>query len=95
MVPGWGAARGQAGLAARGILTYSLRTRRFDRLTDFGGYPVWLPDSRQLMFVSAGRDFHVVDTRSRRVRKVFSAQRDIIGPPQLTREGREASSLGA
>ena len=81
---------GQAGLAARGILTYSLRPRRFDRLTDFGGYPVWLPDSRQLMFVSAGRDFHVVDTRSRRVRKVFSAQRDIIGPPQLTREGREA-----
>ena len=81
---------GQAGLAARGILTYSLRTRRFDRLTDFGGYPVWLPDGRQLMFVSAGRDFHVVDTRSRRVRKVFSVERDIIGPPQLTREGREA-----
>ena len=81
---------GQAGLAARGIMTYSLRTRKFDRLTDFGGYPVWLPDSRQLMFVSGGRDFHVVDTRSRKVEKVFSVQGDIIGPPQLTREGREA-----
>ena len=81
---------GQAGLAAHGILTYSLRTRRFDRLTDFGGYPVWLPDSRHVMFVSGGRDFSVVDSRSRKVQKVFSVERDIIGPPQVTRDGREA-----
>ena len=81
---------GQAGLAARGIITYSLRSRRYDRLTDFGGYPVWLPDSRHVMFVSGGRDFYVVDTRSRKVEKVFSVPRDIIGPPQLTRDGREA-----
>jgi len=81
---------GQAGLAAHGILTYSLRTRRFDQLTNFGGYPVWLPDSRHVMFVSGGRDFYVVDSRSRKVQKVFSVQRDVIGPPQLTRDGREA-----
>jgi hypothetical protein len=67
-----------------------LRSRRYDRLTDFGGYPVWLPDSRRLLFVSGGRDFHVVDTRSRKVEKVFSVPRDVIGPPQLTRDGREA-----
>jgi Tol biopolymer transport system component len=81
---------GQAGLAARGIVTYSLRSRQFNRLTDFGGYPVWLPDSRHLMFVSGGRDFYVVDTRSRKVDKVFSVPRDVVGPPQLTRDGREA-----
>jgi eukaryotic-like serine/threonine-protein kinase len=81
---------GQAGLAARGILTYSLRSRTFDRLTDFGGYPVWLPDSRHLMFVSGGRSFYVVDTRTHAAAKVFSVQRDVIGPPQLTRDGREA-----
>jgi Tol biopolymer transport system component len=81
---------GQDGLAARGIIVYSLQSRSFDRLTDFGGYPVWLPDSRRVMFVAGGRDFHVVDTRSRKVEKVFSVHRDIIGPPQLTRDGREA-----
>ena len=81
---------GQAGLGARGIITYSLRSRTFERLTDFGGYPVWLPDGRRLMFVAGGRNFHIVDTRSRKVEKVFSVQRDIIGPPQLTRDGREA-----
>jgi Tol biopolymer transport system component len=81
---------GQAGLAAHGIFTYSLRTKTFDRLTDFGGYPVWLRDSRHLMFVNGGHDFYVLDTRSKKAGKVFSAPRDIIGPPQLTRDGREA-----
>jgi hypothetical protein len=42
------------------------------------------------MFVAGGQGFHVVDTRSRKVEKVFSVQRDVIGPPQLTRDGREA-----
>ena len=80
---------GQAGLAARGIIVYSMRSRTFDRLTQTGGYPVWLPDSQHVMFVSGGRQFDVVDTRSKKVEKVFSVQRDIIGPPQLTRDGRE------
>jgi hypothetical protein len=42
------------------------------------------------MYVSGGRDFYVVDARSRKVEKVFSVQRDIIGPSQVTRDGREA-----
>ena len=81
---------GQAGLAAHGIITYSLRSHSFDRLTNFGGYPVWLPDSRHLMFVSGGHDFYVADIHSKNVQKVFSVTRDIIGPPQLTRDGRQA-----
>ena len=81
---------GQVGLAAHGIMIYSLQSRLFERLTDFGGYPVWLPDSRRLMFVSNGRGFYVADTRTRKVEKVFSVEGDIIGPPQLTRDGREA-----
>jgi Tol biopolymer transport system component/serine/threonine protein kinase len=81
---------GQVGLEAHGIMVHSLQSRLFEQLTDFGGYPVWLPDSRRLMFVSGGRAFHVVDTRTRKVEKIFSVERDIIGPPQLTRDGREA-----
>jgi len=88
--PDGGQLAGQAGLAARGIITYSLSSRRFERFTDFGGYPVWLPDSQRLLFVSGGHDFYVLDTRSRKVTKVFSVPRDVIGPPQLTRDGRHA-----
>src|SRR5262249_4162941 len=76
---------GQAGLAARGIITYSLRSRRFDRFTDFGGYPVWLGDERRVMFVSGGKDFFMLDTRSRKTQKVFSVERDVIGPAQVSR----------
>jgi hypothetical protein len=47
---------GQSGLAPKGIVTYSFRTRSFDRLTDFGEFPVWLADSRRVMFVSGGKD---------------------------------------
>ena len=43
---------GMAGLEARGIITYSLRSRTFDRLTDFGGFPVWFPDSQHVLFVA-------------------------------------------
>jgi Tol biopolymer transport system component len=81
---------GQDGLAAGGIITYSLRERTFDRLTDFGGYPVWLPDSRHILFVSGGKNFFVVDARSKKVDKVFSVRRDVIGPAQLSRDGRDA-----
>jgi len=81
---------GQAGLGEHGIIVYSLVSQTFERLTDLGGYPVWLPDGRRLMFVAGGRNFYLVDIRTRKVDRVFSVQRDIIGPPQLTRDGREA-----
>jgi Tol biopolymer transport system component len=81
---------GTAGLATQGLMVYSLRSKTFERLTDFGEWPAWLPDSRQLLFVSGGKDFHVLDTKSKNVRKVFSVTRDVIGPPQLSKNGRQA-----
>jgi Tol biopolymer transport system component len=79
---------GAIGPRDAGILTYELRTHRYERLTDFGEWPVWLPDSRHILFVSGGKAFYVVDRVTKQVRKVFAATRDVIGPPRLTREGR-------
>jgi hypothetical protein len=79
-----------AGLAAHGIIMYSLQSRTFNQLTDFGEHPAWLPDSQHVLFVAGGKSFFVLDTRSRKADKVFSVQRDIIGPAQLSRDGREA-----
>jgi Tol biopolymer transport system component len=59
-------------------------------LTDFGEWPVWLPDGRHILFVSGGKAFYIVDRETRQVRKVFTAGRDVIGPPRLTRDGRHA-----
>ncbi len=79
---------GMIGAVDRGIVVYTLGSRTYQRLTDFGQWPVWLPDSRRLLFVSGGKAFYVVDRETKAVRKVFAVARDVIGPPQLTPDGR-------
>ena len=73
-----------------GIVTYSLRSHKYERLTDFGEWLAWFPDNRHVLFVADGKAFFVVDTRSKQVRKIFSVTRDVIGPPRLTRDGTKA-----
>jgi eukaryotic-like serine/threonine-protein kinase len=73
-----------------GIAVYSLAAHTYQHLTDFGEWPVWLPDSRRLLFVANGNAFYTVDSSSRQVRKVFSVARDVIGPPRITPDGRKA-----
>jgi serine/threonine protein kinase len=79
---------GQAGTVSQGIVIYDLRSGTFRRLTDSGEFPVWLPDSQRLLFVSGG-SFFVVDAASGAVTNVFSVSRDVIGPMQVSRDGRE------
>ena len=44
----------------------------YEPVSDFGEWPVWLPDGRRILFVADGRAFYVVDSRSKKVRKVLS-----------------------
>jgi serine/threonine protein kinase len=67
-----------------------LRTREYELLTDFGEWPVWLPDSRRVLFVARGKAFFILDTRSRQFTKTFSVTRDVIGPAQLAPDGKTA-----
>ncbi|HSP13315.1 MAG TPA: protein kinase [Thermoanaerobaculia bacterium] len=73
-----------------GVYVYSLATHAFMQLTDFGEWPVCLPDNRHILFVAGGKAFYVVDKDTKAVRKVFSVVRDVIGPARLTRDGRQA-----
>ncbi|HEV8382525.1 MAG TPA: hypothetical protein VGQ29_13120, partial [Gemmatimonadales bacterium] len=79
---------GTSGASDRGIVLYTLSSRTYERLTGHGQWPVWLPDSRRLLFVSGGNAFYVVDSETRLVQRVFAVTRDVIGPPQLTPDGR-------
>jgi Tol biopolymer transport system component len=83
---------GQIGISggARGIVIYTFASRSYERLTDFGEWPVWLGDSRRLLFVNKGREFWTIDTRTKATRKVYSTIWDTLGPPRLTRDGRIA-----
>ncbi len=81
---------GNVGGMATGILVYSFKTKRYEKISDVGEWPVWLPDNRQILFVANRNAFYIVDTRTKQVRKIFAVERDVIGPPRLTRDGRSA-----
>jgi hypothetical protein len=79
---------GQTTITATGIATYSFRNRAYDVLTDFGEFPVWLPNNRQLLFVSRGREIVLIDRLTKMRRTLFVDPRNVIGPVQMTRDGR-------
>ena len=81
---------GNVGAMATGIQVYSFRTKRYEKILDYGEWPVWLPDGRRILFVANRNAFYIVDTRTKQVRKIYSVERDVIGPPRLTRDGRFA-----
>jgi len=78
---------GDVGAVDAGIIVYSLSSRTYMRLTEFGQWPVWLPDSRRILFVSGGNGFYVVDRETAQVRRIYASDRDVLGPPGLTRDG--------
>ena len=81
---------GALGAAGRGIAVYSFITKTYEMLADFGEWPVWLPDGRRVLFVANKHDFFVLDSRTKRAQKIFTLDRDVVGPPRLSRDGRWA-----
>jgi Tol biopolymer transport system component len=73
-----------------GIVTYSFKTGKYERLTNYGEWPVWLPDSRRILFVSNGNCFYVIDSLSKQkpATEIFSVERDSLGPPRIPPDGR-------
>lgn len=72
-----------------GIGIYDLDAKTYDWLTDFGDWPIWLNDNRQLLFVSQGT-IYLFDTHSRKYHQVFVVtDQDVdIGSPALSRDNR-------
>jgi Tol biopolymer transport system component len=54
-----------------GIFAYSLETEHWEQLLDFGRMPIWLKDSRRLLFWSDGALF-LLDTATREHREIIS-----------------------
>ncbi len=83
------------GSLGAGITVYSLESRSYTQITDFGEWPVWLPDSRHLLFVANGNAFYVADVdvlsrqAQREAQRVYSVTGDVIGPPRVTRDGKK------
>jgi Tol biopolymer transport system component len=71
-----------------GVVMYTLETQTYERLTNFGEWPVWLPDGRRVLMGDGGKRFWLLDTQTKRTKAIYSGSRDVLGPPRLTADGR-------
>ena len=54
-----------------GVLVYSFATRSYEKLADHGAYPIWMRDSRRLLYLDAGK-IRLVDSRTKEAREVWA-----------------------
>jgi Tol biopolymer transport system component/tRNA A-37 threonylcarbamoyl transferase component Bud32 len=64
-----------------GVAVYSPASRNFRKLTEYGADPVWLSDSRRLMFLDKGK-IHLLDTASGSTGELVS-----VTPEEVARRG--------
>jgi Tol biopolymer transport system component len=80
--------------AAAGIFVYDLSARTFQEINEAGTFPVWLRDGRQILYRSADvRALDVVDTQTRKVRRVFSTGRENIASLDISPNGTEVAAV--
>src|SRR5215213_1723383 len=61
-----------------GIVIYDLETEHYERLTEFGRSPVWLSDSRRLLFQQQGK-LYLIDSHSKNMREILSVSPNEFG----------------
>ena len=71
-----------------GVMMYTFKTQTYERLTNFGEWPVWLPDSRRVLMGDGGKQFWLLDTQTKQTKVIYSGGRDVLGPPRLAADGR-------
>ncbi len=71
-----------------GLYVYSFQSQEYQKVTDAGLDPVWLPGSRRLLYHHDGR-LHLADTASAETREVLS-----VAPAEVARRGFSVSRDG-
>ena len=66
----WLAGDQRRGGVFSGITIYSLESQQFQQLTDVGRTPVWLSDSRRILYKHDGK-LYLVDSRSKKVSELL------------------------
>ncbi|HWM95169.1 MAG TPA: protein kinase [Thermoanaerobaculia bacterium] len=57
-----------------GIYLYSLAARRYERLTDSGWRPIWMPDGKKILFLDQGWKVAAVDLATRERQEVLAPE---------------------
>ena len=72
----------------RGLGIYSLESEKLERLTRFGMHPVWLADSRRLLFTDQGSQLYSSTASPAKTREILSIAPYEIDTPTLSRDDR-------
>ena len=75
------------GARPSGIVVYSLDSQQYEKLTDFGAQPVWLSDSRRLLFQTPSK-LYLIDSQSKKIHEVLSVAPHGFGGVTLPRDDR-------
>jgi Tol biopolymer transport system component len=70
-----------------GLGIYSLESEKLERLTRFGSDPVWVGDSRRLLFQNQGK-FYLIDRQTGKPREILSVAPHGVDGPTLSRDDR-------
>jgi Tol biopolymer transport system component/predicted Ser/Thr protein kinase len=77
-----------SGGPSAGIGIYSLESQKLERPTDFGQDPIWLRDSRRLLFNSEDK-LYLLDSQSKKTREILNVSPQRFGRgPAITRDNR-------
>jgi len=71
----------------QGVLVYSFDDRRFEKLTGSGSWPIWLQDSRRLLFPAAEK-LNLIDSQSREIREILSAAPHFLSRVSISADNR-------
>lgn len=74
-------------VAIGGVVIYSFAEHRYERLTTHGMNPIWLRDSRRLIFADLGK-LYLLDTITRQEREIHNVGRNGFGVFALSRDNR-------
>jgi Tol biopolymer transport system component len=78
---------GKFTVATTGIAYYSVAERKYEKLIDVDEYPVWLSDSRRLVFLNEGKAY-LVDVVTKRLQPFFEAGQDQLRSIGIARDDR-------
>jgi len=62
-----------------GVSVYSLESKQFEKLTNFGLWPVWLSNSRRMLFQDLRSRLYLLNSRSKKVREILSVAPHELG----------------
>ncbi len=65
---------------------YSFETNQYEKLTEFGAFATWLPDSTRFIF-RFNKTLYIGDLKTKRVREVFSSAENEIRSVDISPDG--------